>query len=149
MRNAIFILFFAAIPVAGWAHDHHDMEQMESAPAIPSDSLHHLDVPLTDQHGKTFRLADEHAPATLLTMFYGDCQIACPIILESVKRTIDALPAAQRNQARALLISLNPGIDTPAKLDQLAKSHGMPMSRYRFAVARNDEQTRQLAAALG
>jgi protein SCO1 len=139
------------------AHDHAKMLQMqtEAASAAPSsDSLHHLRAPLLDQQGKRFTLADEHGPATIVTMFYGDCQTACPIAIENVKRTIAAVPAPQRTQVRALLISLNPGIDTPAKLNKLAALHELPDATYRFAVSEKDSQTREthtreLASALG
>ena len=46
-------------------------------------------------------------------------------------------------------MSLNPGVDTPAKLAKLAQLHDMPAATYRFAVGGDDAQTRQLAAAFG
>lgn len=131
------------------AHDHTQMMQMESTAPIPGDSLHRMSTPLLDQHGKKFRLGDEHRNATLLSMFYGDCQIACPIILENAKRTVEALPAAQRTQVRVVLISLNPGVDTPTALNKLASTHSLPEQSFRLAVSDNDAHTRELAAALG
>ncbi|MEC5387265.1 SCO family protein [Uliginosibacterium sp. H3] len=153
MRTLLLISTLLLACASASAHDHAAMLAMQNeakAPApLPGESLHRLVFPLTDQRGKTFHLADEHRPATLITMFYGDCQIACPIVIENVKRTVDALPVAQRSQVRALLVSLNPGIDTPASLDRLAKRHELSPENFRLAVANNDAQTRLLAAALG
>lgn len=137
------------------AHDHAAMQAAQGAkPAaasanIPGDSLHRLAPKLTDQRGKRFSLADEQAPATLITMFYGDCQISCPIALENAKRSLEAIPETQRSKLHAVLISLNPGVDTPASLKRLAELHALPAQGLRLAVADNDTATRQLAAALG
>jgi protein SCO1/2 len=153
MRTNILLLSLLMLATSASAHDHAAMMAMqveaEASAPVPSESLHRLAFPLTDQQGKAFHLADEHRPATVVTMFYGDCQIACPIALENVKRTIEALPVAQRSQVRGLLISLNPGIDTPASLDKLAKLHELSPTNYRLAVASDDAQTRQIASALG
>jgi protein SCO1/2 len=132
------------------AHDHAAMLAMQNEKTpLPGESLHRLDFPLTDQQGKSFRLADMHGPATIVTMFYGDCQIACPIAVENIKRTLAALPVAQRKQVHALMISLNPGVDTAASLAKLGKLHELAPEQVRLAVAANDAQTRQLAASLG
>ena len=131
------------------AHDHAAMQAMQSDKALPGESLHRLRVPLVDQQGKTFRLADEHQAATVITMFYGDCKIACPIAIENVKRTLAAVPAQQRKQMRVLLISLNPGVDTAASLAKLAALHELSPGTFRLAVGHDDTQTRQLAATLG
>ncbi|MFT3736254.1 MAG: SCO family protein [Rhodocyclaceae bacterium] len=150
--NLLLLSLLCLASASAFAHDHAEMLKMqaEAARAAPSsDSLHNLRAPLLDQQGKRFTLADEHGPATLVTMFYGDCQIACPIVVENVKRTVEATPAAQRPQLRALLISLNPGVNTPAKLAKLASLHQLPASTYRFAVSDNESHTRELAAALG
>jgi len=163
IRHQISAALLALMTQSVFAHDHAKMLEMqkemeaerEKEPiTLSSESLYHVQAALVDQQGKHFKLADEHGPATLITMFYGDCQIACPIALENVKRTLNALPAAQRPQFRALLISLNPGIDTPAKLSKLARLHALPASNFRFAVSEKDSQThdsntRELAAALG
>ncbi|HSD37205.1 MAG TPA: SCO family protein [Rhodocyclaceae bacterium] len=146
--TSLFVNFFM-LASAVQAHDHAAMLAMQNESTLPGESLHRLAFPLTDQQGKSFHLADEHGPATIVTMFYGDCQIACPIAIENVKRTIDALPVAQRKQVRALMISLNPGVDTAASLAKLAKLHELSPSQFRLAVAANDTQTRQLAASLG
>lgn len=152
IANTLALLLAFATPSANADMPHHDhaaMLAMQSEATLPGDSLQHLPIVLTDQQGKRFRLSDEKQAATLITMFYGDCLIACPIAIENVKRTLEALPAAQRAHFRALLISLNPGVDTPASLAKLAKLHELSPASVRLAVAHNDADTRQLAAGLG
>jgi protein SCO1/2 len=128
-----------ATPVAG----------VTATSALPEDSLQRISIPLTDQQGNRFTLADEQRPATIVTMFYGDCHSACPIAIESMKRLVDDLPANRRTGLRVVLISLNPGVDTPESLAHLAMMHGLPPEQFRFAVAGSDRDTREIAAALG
>lgn len=147
---ALLTLGTTALPAR--AHDHAAMQRMQAEAAnaaLPGDSLHRITAPLTDQTGRRFKLADEHGPATLVSMFYGDCQIACPIIIENAKRTLEAVPVAQRDGLRILLVSLNPGVDTSASLAKLARLHALPDKNVRLAVSDNETHTREVAAALG
>ncbi|MDW5417841.1 SCO family protein [Iodobacter sp. CM08] len=138
-----------AISNIAMACDDHAAHKAASA-AIPSgNSLYQIDAPLMDQAGNPFKLANEQAKITIITMFYGDCNLSCPIVMENVKRTIETVPAAQRKNIRALLISLNPGVDTPKSLAGLAKVHQFDPAIYRLAISDNDSHTRQIAASLG
>jgi protein SCO1/2 len=121
----------------------------ETAKPLPEDSLQRISIPLTDQQGRRFTLADEQRPATIVTMFYGDCHSACPIAIESMKRLVDEVPAERRGGVRVVLISLNPGADTPQSLSHLAMMHGLAPEQFRLAVAGSDRDTREIAAALG
>jgi len=116
---------------------------------VPSDSLHRLGFPLIDQKGQRFTLADEHRPATIVTMFYGDCHSACPIAIETTKRMVEGVPAERRKNLRVLLISLNPGTDTPETLGHLIMRHDLDPQVFRFAVPADESHTRQIAATLG
>lgn len=149
IKSFIISALFAISNIAMACNDH-AAHKAASAVAIPSgNSLYQIDAPLMDQAGNPFKLADEQARITIISMFYGDCNLSCPIVMENVKRTIEAIPLAQRKNIRALLISLNPGIDTPKSLAGLAKVHQFSPLTYRLAVSDNDSHTRQIAASLG
>ena len=45
--------------------------------ALPSASIYQLDVELTDQNGRTFRLADLRGEPVLISMFYSSCEMVC------------------------------------------------------------------------
>lgn len=114
---------------------------------MPGTSLHQLDTVLTDSAGKHFTLHDMAGTPVLVTMFYGDCHAACPVIIENLKRTVAALGAGA-GPLRVLLISLDPARDTPASLAMLAHKNGLDPARFRLAVATDDSAMRTLATAL-
>ncbi|QLI82141.1 SCO family protein [Chitinibacter fontanus] len=146
--KAIFaVLLFGSIST-NWACEEHQ-HTASAAAAVSGESLFQLAVPLTDQSNQPFKLGQAGKKATLITMFYGDCNISCPIVLENVKRTITQLPAAQRGAVQAVLVSLNPGVDNAKSLAALAQMHEMDGRVYRLVVSDNDFHTRQLAATLG
>lgn len=118
-----------------------------SKPALPADSLYWLTVPLTDAQGKRFDLRDLAGRPVLVTMFYGDCNTACPIIIETLQQTMAALklPASKLS---VLMVSLDPLHDSPASLAQLGQTHHLDNKVFRLAVSSNDTHTRAMAAAL-
>ncbi|MDK2124191.1 SCO family protein [Parachitinimonas caeni] len=123
--------------------------QLLAAPTLPTDSLLQLKMPLTSQRNEAVELPALAGKPLLITMFYGNCKTACPVILHSVKATVDALPAAQRERITALLVSLDPEHDTAQSLGHMAHEQGMSAAPWLFAVSDSDTHTRQLAASLG
>jgi protein SCO1 len=115
--------------------------------ALPADSLYRLSVPLTDTAGTRFDWSDMAGHPMLVTMFYGDCNTACPIVLENLQKTVAALkqPASRLG---VLMVSLDPLHDTPRSLTKLAQSHKLDPAAFRLAVSTDDTHTRALAAAL-
>ncbi|GJJ03390.1 hypothetical protein RugamoR64_39280 [Duganella rhizosphaerae] len=117
------------------------------AAALPGNSIYRLDATLTDATGQHFALHDMAGTPVLVTMFYGDCHAACPVIIETLKRTVAALgPDGKR--LRVLMISLDPHHDTPASLSGLLKMHQLDPAQFRLVTADGDSQTRALAATL-
>ncbi|WP_229223762.1 SCO family protein [Duganella sp. sic0402] len=129
-----------AIATGAWA-------PAASSIAIPANSVYQAPTPLTDAAGQRFVLKDLAGAPLLVTMFYGDCHSACPVVIETLKRTVSALgPDGKR--LRILLISLDPKRDTPKSLGMMAEMQKLDPAQYRLAVAGNDTGTRMLAAAL-
>ncbi len=115
--------------------------------ALPPDSLYWLNVPLTDTLGRAFALRDLAGHPLLVTMFYGDCNTACPIVLENLTQTMNAVNAPA-GALSVLMVSLDPVHDTPASLARLVQSHNLDAKRFRVAVSKDETNTRAMAAAL-
>jgi len=117
------------------------------AAALPGDSVYQLRATLTDHHGRAFELASLRGAPVLVTMFYTSCEMVCPMLFETIRFTLDALPVAQRSGARVLMVSFDPARDTVPVLAQTARTRGCDE---RWTLARCDERTaREIAAALG
>ncbi len=133
-------VFFAAVSTMSLAAE-------PAHSPLSADSLYHLSVPLTDAQDTHFDLRDLVGHPVLITMFYGDCITACPIVLENLQQTITALKPTS-GKLSVLLVSLDPRHDTPASLAKLAVSHHLDPSIFRLAVSNDDSHTRAMAAAL-
>lgn len=163
MYRILNVILLAALAATVQAHDLAAHDMGEHSPALQTagldlsatpqmmdnDSLYLLPVPLTDSHGQAMQLGDLSGRNQIVTLFYGDCQFACPLAFESLRRALTALPSTERSKLGVLAVSLNAGIDTPAKLAELAGHYRLDPAQYRLAVSDSDDHTRLLAAALG
>lgn len=118
-------------------------------PTLPATSLYQLSVPLTDSLGRRFDWRQLAGRPALVTMFYGDCNTACPIIIENLRRTVAQLKLKPGHHPLAvLMVSLDPLHDSPPALADLATRHQLDPAIFRLAVAVDETHTRAMAAAL-
>jgi protein SCO1 len=115
--------------------------------SVPGDSLYGLPMPLTDAQGTHFDWREMAGQPLLVTMFYGDCASACPVLMQSLQRTIAELKP-EAGALKVLMVSLNPQHDTPASLAHMSHMHQLDERFFRLAVAADEKQTRALAATL-
>lgn len=118
-----------------------------AAPADPTASIYNLDASLTSQTGAAHGLDVYRGRPVLITMFYGSCPMACPLLIDTLKSVERSVPSPQRQNVRVLMISIDPQHDTPEALRKLAQERRIDTSRW--TLARTDEKTvRKLAALL-
>lgn len=132
--TTLFVLL--AMPLAGAA---------PSPP--PADSIYRLPVALTDQNGHGFHLADRQGKPQIVSMFYTSCQYVCPLIIDTLKRTHQALAPDVRTAVQLLLVSFDPERDTPKRLQQVYAERKLDAATW--TLARTEPAgVRQLAAVL-
>jgi len=120
---------------------------MAASPTLPGNSVYQLQARLVDQDGRAFEWSALRGNPLLVSMFYSSCEMVCPLIFETVQRTLKALPAPQRSALKVLMISFDPARDTVAVLKKTAELHGCDAQ---WTLARCDDTTvRKIAAALG
>ena len=113
----------------------------------PPQSLYHLDATFIDQGGQKRGLDLYRGHPVLVTMFYGSCPAACPLLIDTLFAVERAAPPAQRERLRVLMISIDPQRDTPQTLQELARVRHIDLSRW--TLARTDVATvRRIAAVL-
>jgi protein SCO1/2 len=115
---------------------------------LPGKSLYNLQVSLTDQRGTALTFASFRGRPLLVTMFYASCTTICPMLIEQLRQTDDALSADLRAQTRVLLVSLDPEHDTVERLAELAKLHDIKSDRWHFTRS-SASLVPEIAALLG
>ena len=111
-------------------------------------SVYNLAASFTDQHGKPFDFAAVRGSAVLTTMFYASCTSICPLLISQLKWVDEKLPPETRAKTQVVLFSLDPERDDVAKLQALAKQHGIDDPRWHFLRTAKDN-VREIAAVLG
>ena len=115
---------------------------------LPTDSLYQLQARLITQTGDPAGFDLHRGHPTLITMFYGSCPAACPMLITSMQVYESHLDPASRSRLRTLLISFDPVHDTPQQLEQVARRHDADPARWTFASA-TETDARKIAALLG
>jgi protein SCO1/2 len=121
-------------------------DSTSAAPALPGDSLYHLQADLTDQNGQALQWSALQGRPQLVSMFYANCHLMCPLILENAKAVQKQLPAGDRAGLGVAMITLDPARDTPAVLDEVAHRHRLP-DDWRLLLPATDD-VRALASVL-
>ncbi|WP_024867520.1 SCO family protein [Pseudoxanthomonas suwonensis] len=113
---------------------------------LAGESVYHLQAGLVDQHGQPLQWADLRGRPQLVSMFYANCHLMCPLILENAKALQKQLPEAERGRLGVAMITLDPARDTPEAMAEVARSHRSPAD-WRYLVPANDD-VRALASVL-
>jgi cytochrome oxidase Cu insertion factor (SCO1/SenC/PrrC family) len=82
--------------------------------SIPPPGLHARAFSLRSYHGGRVTMRALRGKVVLLTFLDSACREKCPLIAGIVGRALPLLPAGLRRNVRALAISVQPRVDTPA-----------------------------------
>jgi len=119
-----------------------------AASELPTDSLYQLRADLRTQKGDTVGLDLYRGHPALISMFYGSCPAACPMLITGIQVYESHLGESSRARLRVLLVSFDAERDTPQQLERLAHLHQADPGRWTFAGA-SEPQARKIAALLG
>jgi len=111
------------------------------------DSVYQLHPRLVDQDGHPFDWASTRGAPVLASMFYTSCEMVCPLIFESIRRTVDAFDKPVRDKVRVVMVSFDPERDTVPVLKETAAKHHCDA---RWSLVRGSgADARRIAALLG
>jgi protein SCO1 len=117
------------------------------ATALPSTSLYQLPTVLNDQDGKAFRLRELRGRPVLVSMFYNSCEFVCPMLIDTMRLTQQALDQDSRGRLSMLLITFDPARDNIKTLKTVARQRELDPARW--TLARTDAASvRKIAATL-
>lgn len=143
----MFVFTVAAAPA--WASKHGGHDTLPAAKVTQTgDSLYLLGGKFTNQDGAQVVLPQFKGKPVLITMFYGTCPHACPLLISDMKRVERSLDPKVAKDLQVVLVSFDPERDTPEAMRALADAHDVDTKRWSFL--RTDEgKVRELAAVLG
>ncbi|WP_169740646.1 SCO family protein [Nevskia soli] len=116
--------------------------------ALPPDSVYQLNAALTTQAGGTAGLDQYRGYPVMISMFYGSCPAACPMLITGIQAYESHLDPAARGRLRVLMVSFDQARDTAQQLAGLARLHRADPARWMFASA-GESDARRIAALLG
>jgi protein SCO1 len=123
-------------------------ESAEAPAAFTDKSLYQLDSLWTTDQDRPIKLSELSGRPQLVAMFFANCQFACPIIVNDMKRIEAALPAELRARVGFALVSFDSKRDTPAALADYRRARNLPAERWALLRGRPDDVL-ELAALLG
>ena len=151
----IFFVVLAATGLAGCATHLSDhvakpscCEKAEPPAAFTDKSLYQLDSLWTTDDNGQIKLSDLSGRPQVVAMFFANCQFACPIIVNDMKRIEAELPADVRAHVGFTLVSFDGKRDTPAALADYRRARNLPAERWTLLRGRPDDVL-ELAALLG
>lgn len=117
------------------------------ATALPSTSLYQLPAALSNQDGKAFKLRELRGRPVLVSMFYNSCEFVCPMLIDTMRLTQQALDQDSREHLSMLLITFDPARDDIKTLKTVARQRELDPARW--TLARTDAASvRKIAATL-
>lgn len=140
-RKLMGLLAFVLLPIGVAAAPPPSPVAADSVYAIPA-------LTLRDQQGQRFDFASLRGEPRLVGMFYGSCQMACPLEIEYLKHLQHAVAASSGKSIPVLLVSFDPARDDVAMLRKVAGEHHVQPPSFRLARAERGDEG-MLAGVLG
>jgi protein SCO1/2 len=146
-----FSLVLAAVALAGCATDSPKLSCC-AKPEIPipftDKSIYQVDSMWTTDQSKQIKLSQLSGRPQVIAMFFANCQYACPVIVNDMKRIEAALTPELRARIGFTLVSFDTLRDTPTALAEYRRVRNLPLDRWVLLQGQPDDVL-ELAALLG
>ena len=122
--------------------------QAESPGTFTDKSIYQVQTTWTTDRGNQIKLDQLKGRPQVVAMFFANCQFACPIIVNDMKRIESSLPPESRSRVGFTLVSFDSERDTPAVLAKYRKTRALPAERWTLLRGSPDDVL-ELSALLG
>lgn len=110
-------------------------------------SIYNLPSKWTNQNGQNLEMKDLKGKVLVMVMIYTSCKAACPRIVADMRNIESRLSENIKPDVKFLLVSIDPEVDTPARLKEFAIANKMDGGQWDF-LRSTEENTREFAAVL-
>ena len=90
--------------------------------SIPPRGIHAADFALHDYRGATVRMHTLRGRVAVVSFVDSKCTEKCPIVTAVIARALRQLPADTRREVVALLITVDPEVDTPQNVERFLEA---------------------------
>lgn len=115
---------------------------------VTDTSLYLLESSWTSDVQSGIRLEVLRGRPQIVAMFFTQCEYACPILVNELRRLESALPVALKDQVDFLLVSFDTERDTALALAKFRQTQQLGNSHWTLLTGKPDD-VRELAALLG
>ncbi len=115
---------------------------------LPGNSLYHLTSDWTNDEGESLRLASMRGRPLVLALMFTNCEFACPMIVNDMRKIEKSLSKKQRKGVDFVLVTLDPERDTVGALRAYRDKMRLAGSGWTLLTG-GAENIRELAAVLG
>ena len=110
-------------------------------------SIYNLPEKWTNQDGKDIELKDLRGKVLVMVMIYTSCKAACPRLVADMRNIEERIPKDLKEKVTFVLVSIDPEIDTPARLKEFSIENKMEGKQWVF-LRSDEERTREFSAVL-
>lgn len=110
-------------------------------------SIYNLPSKWTNQNGQDLEMKDLKGKVLVMVMIYTSCKAACPRLVADMRNIESRLSENIKPDVKFLLVSIDPEVDTPARLKEFAIANKMDGGQWDF-LRSTEENTREFAAVL-
>lgn len=106
-------------------------------------------LPMIDQKGKAFDLADASGHTLVLSFLFTHCGSACPMQTSRLARVQSIMPDSLKARTRFVSVSIDPERDSTAALADYAEAFRIEYGHWRLGATTDTAALARLASALG
>lgn len=114
---------------------------------LPDNSIFHLTSEWHNQDNQALYLKDLRGKTLVVVMIYTSCKTACPILVGKMKNINSLIPQKYTDDVNLVLVSIDPEVDTPERLNEFAKTNEMYGPQWTFLTS-NEDNTKEFANVL-
>ena len=130
------------------ANDHSNHTAMNAAEVSHSESVYQIDATWNTHKNSQLKLSELEGHPVILSMIYGSCTTACPVLVHDVKRLYSKLDEDTKQQVKLVMVSFDTDRDTPEALADYVKQYQLNNDNWLFLNG-SEQDIRTLATVLG